>query len=403
MKILWMSKHGECLGLAQEMQRQGDEVSVYIQDRKFEYAGLGMIDRPTNWKPVARNADLVCFDSIGFSTIIGQMESREAMTFGVSVISDKLGIDRHKQNELFDKIGIIYPQCWFFDSPVQAQDITDAWEAPGYRVEAVNGEHLSKVVDCPDRETMLWALQNYPSGQELFVQKSLLGVEVTVEGWFNGESWIEPFFYVFDEDFFGTTVYVPKRYEQLINLTITKMGPFLKVIEYKGPISLDIVANEDGIFVTGIMTGVRSDSFHAICRMIETNIGSLMYQIANDQYPETYSIVPGLFSTVLRLTHTVYPYSQPNQDDRGMPIFVNNQDLNGLWLIDAYQNDTMYRWACVNGLVAKASGIGTSPKKSYTEAHNRLKGIKMQGTSLLNVKDETVSIRLKTLKRWRYA
>src|SRR5215472_9558768 len=115
-----ISKEGDGLGVAQRLQAEGCQVSVWIRDPKMERAGVGIVDRVAEWEPLLPRADLVIIDSVGLGRYEAQLKASGRPLLGCSSILDRVELDRSLGMRLFDTEDMATPETYEFDSCAEA-------------------------------------------------------------------------------------------------------------------------------------------------------------------------------------------------------------------------------------------------------------------------------------------
>lgn len=400
MKILMLSKSGDGLGLAHYFKIFGHKVILWIEDAKdFEYAGLGMFEKVSNWQVALKEADLVLSDMVGLGKFEAEIKKSGAPYACVSSNADELELDRSGQMEILRRLQIGLPKTWSFDSPRAAQAILELWSPPGYVIKPSGNLDTGKTLVVRDRRTFSWALSIYSGSQELIVQEIIEGVEVSTEGWFDGRSFVpEMFNHTFEEKKFaagdlgpntgcsGNIVIRADPNSQLVE-QVKKFEEPLTRLKYKGPIDLNCIVNEEGIFALEVTPRIGYDAIEAFATMFEGDFTEALLGIAEG----TLSAKPPNFradlAAAVRLWLPPYPNGQAEAEERGRPIILpegaNRKENNGYYLLtDAYfdatvQDEDVYFWAATDGVVAKVTKAGNDLSQVLEEVYKMASLVKI--------------------------
>lgn len=386
MKILMISKSGDGLGIAQKLVEEGNEVKVYIKEGGYKWAGQGIVDRITSWRPVAGDwADLVVADMVGFGSRSTVLDGFNVAHVGFNEMADLLELDRQKQMDIFEKISIKVPETWQFDSPGAALDLLDVWRGRGYVVKPSGNIETAKTYMCFDKDTYRWALEQYSGTQELIAQRIVEGVEISTEGWFNGVDWIEPFNHTMEEKRFlngnkgpmtgcmGNVVWTASDGDKLVD-NLKKLTPLLRRIKHKGPIDLNTIVNEDGVFALELTTRFGYDAIEALYELMNEPLGAALLALSSGGKAKL-SMDKESVGLAVRVTLPPYPHSDADPDDRGLPVMPVPQSADGLrpfFLTDVYKDGDLYRWSASDGVVMKVTGKANTIEAARAKVYGKI-------------------------------
>lgn len=202
MRILIVEPHADgLLDLAIRAQQHGHRVHYFCRD--FDPVrcpvGRGLVERVTDWRPLARRVDLVILGSLGYC----QREFDQLKAEGVPVIGAPGSVGEWELNRLvgmqqFKRAGIPVPpyrQCSNYDEAIALVAKRD----DGVAIKPcgdVTDKSLSFVAKTP-REAV-WRLQRWKREGKRFPQGFILqelvkGVEFAVGGWIGPGGFAEGF------------------------------------------------------------------------------------------------------------------------------------------------------------------------------------------------------------------
>lgn len=382
MRILLLSEHGDGLGVAQRLVSEGHKVSVFIRSKGYERAGKGLVDRVNSWRPLLPDTDLVICDMVGFGRYQGTFKRMGIPAFACSRIADMLELKREKSIELFNKVGISVPQTEFYRSPADAEDILRTWDPPGYVIKPNGNISTAKTLIARDPEIFEWALSTYPSNQELIVQQIVSGIEVSTEGWFNGRGWITPFNHTFEEKRFLPSggpntgcmgnVVLGTESNKLTQATVERLTPFLKQIGYRGPIDVNSIVNDEGVFALEISPRFGYDAIEAMMEGLQEPLSDILFETAMG-VRKTLPLSTTERQIAVRLSVPPWPHADPAASEAGMPILGLNEDnLKHIFLTDVFFEDGDYRYAASDGVVMKVTAHGRNAGEARSRAYRTI-------------------------------
>ena len=391
MKILIVSNSGESLGLSQRLVSEGHDVRFYIKSPGFQYAGLGIVTRENSFRPFLSWADLVISDSDGFGHLEKIIQKKEIPFIGFNPMADLLGSDKTRMLQLFDHFQLPYPDTHVFDTPEIAEDLVHDWTPLGYLVRPLFYSDGCSYT-CKTQEEYLYALSNYSGHVSVMAQEIVDGIDVCVQGWFNGDNWVEPFTYVFEERRFldgdrganticmGAVVVPANRDGSLVGL-LKRLTPFLSRIGYAGPIDLYVIVNGADPVVWAITARFSYDALEAFVGLIDENVGEFLYDVAMGK--REHVTLSNSFGMAVRLTLPPYP-APINSETHGRPLPNNLQNDEHFLLADCYKSRIMQTggkglfWAASSGVLAKAIGHGRSIKGLRENIYERISKVDIQ-------------------------
>ena len=198
MKILVLSKNGDGLGLAYRMANEGNEVKVFIKKKGYEYTGLNMVEIIPSFRPELTWAEFILCDSTGFGEYEKLFKEYKVQYLGANKMGDILDKDPTKVADLGRKFGFKTPLTWILDKPSSGTKLINEWREGGFVVKCTTEAGKSTII-CRDKKTLFWVLSRYPEDAKMIIQENINGTSFSIEGWFNGVSFMQPYFLIFNE------------------------------------------------------------------------------------------------------------------------------------------------------------------------------------------------------------
>lgn len=415
MKILMLSKEGDGLGIATKLQDEGHEVRIWLPEDSFEFALLGILDRSDSWRRDAADwADLVLADMVGFGRHEATLNGFEVLHLGFNPMADVLELDRDRQIKTLRKFGIPMPETFSFESPAQARDLAGLWttSVKGFVLKPSGNIETGKTYVLRDKRLLDWALDQYSGDQELIAQRYVEGIEISTQGWFNGLTWVEPFDHTMEDKRFlvggkgpnvgsmGSVVWPVASNNDRFVRELKKLTPFLKTIQYKGPIDLNCIADASGVWALELTVRFGYDAIEAWHALLDEPFGVSLMELAMGT--KARFRLKREAATAVRLTVPPYPHGEPSKMDRGLPVIGAWPPRKEQYLTDVYVDRGMARWSASDGVLMKVVGTGATVKSSRRSAYNGVDRVYTQGLQYRTDVGERVEQDVKQLKRWRY-
>ncbi len=413
MRFLFLSESGDGLGIAHQLVKEGHDVDYFIKEAGYGWAGRGIVNRVTSWRPRVAKADLVVCDMVGFGLQGDVIRKLGKPILSCDKVTDLIELDRAKGMEVFRKLGIKIPETYDFKNPEEAKSLLTTWEAPGYVVKPSGNKGTAQTRICKDKESFEYALEVLEKGSPLIVQRIVEGVEVSTEGWWNGRGWIEPFNHTFEEKRFlagdlgpntgcmGNIVIGARRRNKLVKETVAKLEPFLKRTSYRGPVDINTIVNESGAYALEATARFGYDAIEALMEGLSEPIADVLFETAlgvkkEFKLTEEYMIAS-------RLSVPPWPHADEDGKNRGLPILgLNDKNLKHIYLSDAYRDGNKYYYAASDGVVLKATARGASVREAQRRVLRTLDNIQVSDKQYRRDIGGRVDGAMSSLKDWRY-
>jgi len=422
--ILLISKEGDGLGAAQRMSLEGCRVHVWIAEERFAKAGLGMVDRVQDWRAHAPSADFIITDCVGLGNLEPEIKSLGKPILGCSAVLDKIELDRALGMRLFDTAGVATPETHPFNNLAEAQRLRK--EMPWQ-----NGWVIKPSGNLSTAKTMVVKVETEwdPSLARLspdcngILQRCLNGIEVSTEGWFNGQDFLTPMNHTFEEKRFlagglgvntgcmgNVVLAAPLAGDALTHSTVARLSGFLRQIGYRGPLDINCIVNENGAYALEATSRMGYDAVEALAEGLTVPLCDFLYEVAcgtTDKCPLTDQAM-----IAVRLSIPPWPVRKPDQSSAGETLDgIDDSTLPHLFLTDLYKEKGSYKTAGGDGVLLKATAKGPVGGKrgngplDYTGAARRkvyslLDSLSISGKQYRVDIGERVNKEMAQLKEW---
>lgn len=335
-KFLLMSMKGDGLGFGLRLRAVGHEVKARIVGRGEKSNYDGLIEKVDHEDDALEKDTIVVFDSTGGGVTADRLRSKGHHVFLGSVFADNLEHDRELAFELMAQAGIkVPPFKTFYD-----------WNAGRQWVKRHGGKLVfkpsGKMSDdkalgsyvSSDPEDLITMMDYFESvaktKPEFILQDFIEGTAVSTEGWFNGEEFMQPFNHTIEHKQMMcgdlgpssgcafNVVWQPSESNRVIEEGIERMESLLHEYEYVGPIDLNTVVNEDGVWALEFTPRLGYDAFPALLELMDEDLGELVAQMARGEKPRKMKLKPG-FGSAVRVTIPPHP-SEEFTHPGGVPI-----------------------------------------------------------------------------------
>jgi len=331
-----MSLKGDGLGFALRLKAAGHEVKARIVGRNERANYDGLIEKVEKWDDGLDKDTIVLFDSTGGGVTADRLRARGYSVFLGSVFADNLELDRELAFDLMEQVGIKTPQYktfydWHSGKEYARRRGGKLVFKPTGKMSDDKGLGSYCGSDTKDLETMIDYFESVAKHKpEFILQEFVEGVCVSTEGWFNGREWMEPFNHtvehkqIMNDDLGPSTgcafnvVWAARDTNRIIDEGIRLMEPILKEYRYIGPIDLNTVVNEDGVWALEFTPRLGYDAFPALLELVDEDIGEVVAKMARGEQPDQILLKSG-FASALRVTIPPHP-SEEFTHPGGVPI-----------------------------------------------------------------------------------
>jgi phosphoribosylamine--glycine ligase len=378
--VLFISKEGDALGVAQRLALEGHAIDVYVAEERFALAGRGLVNRVADWRAATRRADLIIADCVGLGKLEDTIRQTGRPSLGFSAALDVVELDRRKGMELFTRAGIAIPETYTFDNATEAKSLPSqhGW-GDGWVVKANGNIATSKTAVVKDEALWPKAVSVIPADASGICQRIVSGVEVSTECWFNGSNFVRPFNHTFEDKRFlagglgqntGCMGNIVLRADsnRLTRATVERIEPFLRLLGWRGPFDINCIVNADGAYALEATSRMGYDAIEALIEGLDEPAGDFLFDVAMGTRREM-SLTRETMIAV-RLSIPPWPIRKPNRDESGEPIEgIDDSTLPHLFLTDIARERDKYVTAGGDGVLLKATAIGrVNPPKMAT--HN---------------------------------
>jgi len=251
----------------------------------------------------------------------------------------------------------------------------------GYMAEALQKEGYLTFGASPFHQAMqdnFTYANSFSEVYDLPTTPDTLGGAYAIEAWFNGEDFIFPIFGLFPEYGFmagdigpatecaGVTGFPFKSFRSpRFASTLEKLRPALKKMDYKGPISIDVMSGA----VMRYVCGFRFDFIYLMMQMIEQPFGRLLMDVARGMA----KAMRVRFDYGMCVRATFPPY--PNRNDNpptNLAIGLAQDLKDGLIPTGVRQQEKSLIMASFTGDAFCVSGFGATIKEAQSSVYRKI-------------------------------
>ena len=396
-RFLFVSYENCASDIAWQVAKEGNEVKFYIASKDDQDVGEGFFEKVQDWKAEVAWADVIVFDDVfGFGNSASQLRKQGKLVVGGTAYTDQLEIDRSFGQSELKRLGVPilnYQEFTDFDAGIQyVKEHPDAYVIKPSGA-AQNQKQLLFVGQEDDGADVVRTLEAYKKvwAKQIKVfqlQKKVLGVEIAVGAFFNGNRFITPINVNFEhKNLFpgnvgpptgemGTSMFWSSP-NKLFNATLKKFEEKLAEEKYVGYIDLNCIVNGYGIYPLEFTARFGYPTIQIQQEGMMMPTGELLYMLASGADFEL-KTKKG-FQVGVALVVAPYPYEDKRIFDAYSKdttiVFKKPNQLEGVHISEVRMVNGEWVAAGFTGYLIVVVGTGQTMKQAQQQAYSRVQNI----------------------------
>lgn len=385
MNFFLYSKCGEGAGLIKRLQDEGNNCSFYIQEKDYSNVYSGILtssDYPSD-------SDIIIFDSSGMGSKADYFRAEGYKVFGASSFMDKLETDREFGLEFMLRHGIMIPDTYKFKSfkdginHVKSNKETKfVFKPSGKNIpckltySASDYEdlisYMSFVEKSFGKDIEDFVLQEFLEGS-IISSEYWVGKSGFIKGSFNNTIEVKKFM---NDDLgpstgcAGNIVWPEDEDESILAELLRRVESKLTQENYIGPIDINCVVNDEGIFGLEWTPRFGLDAMPSLLQLINQDLG----KIISDSFKDDSEMnLLNCFSGGARLSIPPYPIETSGDIDKiqkfspnvGIPIRGLEDYEDNCYFYEIMKKDDQIVHSYGTGVIACISDLGETPEDCY--------------------------------------
>jgi len=422
LNILFVSIDGLISGIAYKAVQEGHNIKFHIIDSKFSDIADGFVPKSDNWKKDVKWADLIVFDDIGYAKEVKRLKKQKKLVIGGTKYTDKLEADRTFGQEELKKAGIsiaLFKEFRSFQEAIKFVESNPKRYVIKPSGDAQNTKHFIFVGKEKSGQDVVEVLKTYQKKYSKTIkvfqlQERIIGVEVAVGAFFNGQKFIRPININFEnKPMFpgnvglmtgetGTSMYWSKD-NKFFRATLSKMEKVLKKEKYIGYIDLNCIVNKDGIYPLEFTARFGYPCIFIQAAGIEMPISEFFYKLASGKLKK-FKTKKGL---QIGVRVFVPPYPLKNKKifeafGKNKTILFKKRNFKGLYIEEVKLVNNNWTVAGAAGVVLVAVATGKALNKVQKRLYSRIKNIMLPNSYYRNDIGNDYYEKLNKCKKWGY-
>ncbi len=375
--FLW-SPNGDGDCVSYRLHLEGEDVVLRIDEAWSRPNLEGIVEHTTAYP---RKGDIVIFGSSKLGQEAAKLQKAGFGVIGSCPYADDLEMDRWFFIQECKRLGIKTPETHRFNSYDKARAFV---QQRGERwVFKPSGDQESACTFvAKDDEELLFAfdhLEKQIPKADFLLQHFEEGIEISLEGWFNGHDWIKNSWNATKETkklmagdigpatgcssnavylFEGTPSWVRKLHD--------KFTPMLRRDKYKGPFDLNMIVTKDAMYALEATPRFGLEGIQNFIELWHTSAGETFEELAAGTLG-SFDVDTASLAAAVRLAVGPYPFgSKEHRTSGDIPVLIDEADTWTLWMSGVWKEDDMYCVAptdgCIGALVVKDTTIDRAAK-----------------------------------------
>jgi phosphoribosylamine-glycine ligase len=410
--ILFISNSGESLPIAWRVQREGQEAKVYLHNPDYRKNYDGMLEKVPAKKILgtAKKADAVIFDITRVNefkpydrellklfrakggTVFGPVAEvlrKHSRVIGCSTWTEELEMDRTYSTKIAREIGLEIPETHDFSSLKDGLkflkvtkdrwvfkphdnldlDMTYVEKYPGELATKIEGEYAKRL----EKDNI-----------DFMLQKVVEGIEISTEGWFDGEKWTTFNHTIEDKRLMsdglgpsigsqGNTVWVKRDPNGLLAGNLKKLTSRLKKCRYIGPVDINCIVADGKPYFLEFSPRFGYDAIYCLLTLLKGRITDFFLNGFSSKFHDG-------FASSQRITIPPFPYAdEALLSDMAKDVAIEGMPGNypDFWMEDVYAREGKLFCAGADGILGVCCGYGATISESVNRMYRSIKKLKI--------------------------
>jgi len=390
--ILILSIDGAGVPLALRLVDEGHIVKMWIKNPHAHVLlkGYKNPSRVSDPYKMTDQYDLVLSDMVGTGAVCDNLSKKGKLVLGGGSFNDKLELDRAYGSKVATTLtGVASPNTTEIATKPELATFLDKAKTPVV-IKPLNNKKTSLTLVSNDKQNRMLKSVVANGSDNLtpcIVQETITGIEISTEGWFNGEEWAKPFNHTIERKrlmdgdkgaltgCMGNVVW-PTQGNKLTALAIESLKPLLEKVNYIGPIDMNCIVTEDKAYFLEFTSRFGYDAIQAWAEMLKGSLFDYLYAIASRQ-KDSFTYHNG-YSLGVRLTVAPYPGKEGiDRWKKVKAIDIPKEASRHVWLTDVMKNDDEVLLAGGYGVIGCVTARGTTVRECQRRVYRTIKNISL--------------------------
>lgn len=381
--ILLVSQHGDGIPLALRLSQDKHLVKCTLSDKRAKLSLRGFRNPSVLPAPkMLEQYDLILFDMVGLGNTADAMRKQGRTVLGSSTVTDSLELDRSYGEKVASQLTQLdIPDSVVIQKKKECQEYIRKASTPQV-IKPLGNQSPSLTLVSKDKQNraILSILDNCSDEvTPCLVQERIDGVEISSEGWFNGESFSPLFNHTIEHKrlmegdigpqtgCMGNVVWSTESDKLTERIFTDKLAKLLQRASYIGPIDANCILTEGKAYFLEWTARFGYDAIQAWLELVKPSCFDYLWKLATKQ---DITACRKDYAIAVRLTIPPYPHYDEEALDNLKDVellSIPEAAQSHVWLSDVSMHDKTLRCAGVDGVL----GCVTARGATITEARRR--------------------------------
>ena len=391
MRFNFISTTADGMGFALRILEEGNAVRIWIDDHNGQSIGDGLVPKVGDIEDLVyganRDSDIFVFDTSGNGVMADGLRSQGYYILGASVVADRLEKDRRFAMEIMEECGIESPESFTFKEWDKAIEFSaNSNDRLVYKPSKRLGELAPSYVsyDSGDMVEFLTGLKDKVEVEdiEFDLQTFVKGLEISSEGWFNGDRWLPLFNHTFERKQLmpgnlgpsggctGNTVWGCDGECPICRNGVRRLEKFLRSVNYKGMIDLNAILSEGKLYGLEFTPRFGYDASPTmLCGILNMELGQFFADLAMGQGIQRDALSYEKFASAIKVTIPPWP-TEKYLAESDIPVGGLEPDDEVYWYnVKRGSGSAPFVSAGAWGIICLLLGTGSTVATSFTKPY----------------------------------
>lgn len=269
MNILFINQTRTLLGLAERLALEGHTIQVFGH-------GNGLVDSVRHPYEAIKDCKFIVADGPVEHKVWEWARTFNKPVIGTNPLTEMINRDCYREWRVASKLNIPMPPTEVIDDISDMYTKVLEWNSARTLI-----RYDRETVSCDHQRWLAWAVHKLPLNKKILLQQPSWGEEIQVFGWFDGMHWARPFLVKTNSEGQLRASTVLALFERAwTKAAIQPWEIFLRNVEYKGPMSVRLLASRKGMQMMSVHIGFEFPSIYSFLEGLKEPIGDFLNRVA---------------------------------------------------------------------------------------------------------------------------
>lgn len=392
--VLMLSLEGDGIPIALRLAKERHKVDIFLKNQHYKECLKGyknptiLLKEPANIDAY----DLVLADMVGLGELCDRYRQKGKIVLGGGVFNDKLELDRMYGSKVMSSLCKDVKEANSVKISTKEQLLAYLKKSVTAKViKPLGNKSVSlTLVSKDDSNIGLVSIAEKMADKLVpcMIQEKIKGLEISTEGWFNGERFVKPFNHTFERKRFlendkgpqtgcmGNVVVLTQS-DRLTKMVLEPLEPLLKKVKYCGPLDVNCIIANKQVYFLEFTARIGYDAIQAMAELIKMSLYDFFFHIATkgedlvEQQDFNY-----FKSMAVRLSMPPYPSKQEAEKWKGIRVLnISEGAAKHVWLADVMKEQGVEVLAGTDNVIGCVTARGMSISECQRRVYRTIDNI----------------------------